>query len=140
MSPMNTLLSVTRPPMRGVLTLNERSCDGSDAWCAIRSEALLRGWHRPYGARWLAVAPVGAAFGRERGHAFEGVVAGHEVVEGRARVVDGLDHVGDTAGFLHDPQRDAHRGGRALQDPGGQGAGAVERGPGRDDAVNQTVG
>ena len=30
--PMITLLSVARPPMRGVLTLNQQSCDGSDAW------------------------------------------------------------------------------------------------------------
>jgi hypothetical protein len=54
--------------------------------------------------RGLAIAPLGAALGRERGHALGGVLAGHEVVEGRARVLDGLDDVGDTAGLLHDPQ------------------------------------
>src|SRR5690348_6735936 len=62
-------------------------------------------------ARRSAVAPARAALGRERGHALGGVLAGHEVVEGRARMLDGLDDVGDAAGFLHDPQRDAHRGG-----------------------------
>jgi hypothetical protein len=30
---MITSLSVTRPLMRGVLTLNDQSRDGSDAWC-----------------------------------------------------------------------------------------------------------
>ena len=31
--PVITFLSVTRPPLRGVLTLNKRSFDSRDAWC-----------------------------------------------------------------------------------------------------------
>ena len=34
------------------------------------------------GVRRSAVAPLGAALGGERGDAFDGVLAGHEVVEG----------------------------------------------------------
>jgi long-chain acyl-CoA synthetase len=59
----------------------------------------------------LPVAPLRAALGREGGEAFDGVFAGHEVIEGTGGVVDGVHDVGDPARFLHHLQRDAHRGG-----------------------------
>jgi DNA-binding CsgD family transcriptional regulator len=47
------------------------------------------------------VPPARPALLRERGHALDRVIAGHEVVEGRARVGNGVEHVGDAARLLH---------------------------------------